>query len=348
MQASMSAQEAALVKPSQVLLPQTLLPLVHAYEVQDELGLTDREVNDLEQVLRRLDGDWFRSRNLPPEGQWQEQDRLGVDFRKWSRAHWKPDRNRRLDQLELQAQGPRMLLRSDVAEELNLSAEQTATFAERAQATASAQANLQEAVRRGEATESLEGLYSDAHRNERNGVASTLTDEQKKRLADRLGPTFDTSGLKRIYPLAPEFAAGTEWINSKPLTFESLKGRVVVVHFYAFQCQNCQANFEVYRRWHQRYHDRNVVLIGIQSPETALERDLEAVRQAAVDRQLEFPIVMDAEMKNWKNWANTMWPTVYVIDKRGYLRRWWQGELNWQGATGDREIEAAIETALAE
>jgi hypothetical protein len=41
----------------------------------------------------------------------------------------------------------------------------------------------------------------------------------------------------------------------------------------------------VYRRWYQRYHDRNVVLIGIQSPETALERDLEAVRHAAVDRK---------------------------------------------------------------
>ena len=37
-----------------------------------------------------------------------------------------------------------------------------------------------------------------------------------------------------------------------------------------------------------------------------------------------------------------MWPTVYVIDRNGYLRHWWQGELNWKGATGDEAIEQLI------
>ncbi|MBL8873952.1 MAG: hypothetical protein JNK90_29525, partial [Planctomycetaceae bacterium] len=46
--------------------------------------------------------------------------------------------------------------------------------------------------------------------------------------------------------------------------------------------------------------------------------------------------------------SNTMWPTVYVIDKRGYIRHWWQGELNWQGATGDKVIEDVVEAALKE
>ncbi len=154
--------------------------------------------------------------------------------------------------------------------------------------------------------------------------------------------------LKRIYPMAPEFAAGTEWFNSQPLTLESLRGKVVLVHFYAFQCHNCHANFAIYQRWHKQLKDKGVVVIGIQSPETSQERDPEAVRKAAADRGLEFPIIMDTEMKNWNAWANTMWPTVYVVDKRGYLRHWWQGELNWQGATGDQTIEQVVESALAE
>ena len=41
-----------------------------------------------------------------------------------------------------------------------------------------------------------------------------------------------------------------------------------------------------------------------------------------------------------------MWPTVYVIDREGYIRMWWQGELNWQGAKGDQAIEELVEKLL--
>ena len=43
-----------------------------------------------------------------------------------------------------------------------------------------------------------------------------------------------------------------------------------------------------------------------------------------------------------------MWPTVYVIDKQGYIRFWWQGELKWEGATVDKTIETLVENLLKE
>ena len=43
-----------------------------------------------------------------------------------------------------------------------------------------------------------------------------------------------------------------------------------------------------------------------------------------------------------------MWPTVYVVDKKGYIRYWWQGELNWQGATGNQAIERMVDELLME
>ena len=89
-------------------------------------------------------------------------------------------------------------------------------------------------------------------------------------------------------------------------------------------------------------------MIGIQTPETAREREPDAVKAAAAERKLKFPILVDLASENWKAWGNTMWPTVYVVDKNGYLRQWWQGELNWQGATGDQSIEQTVEAALKE
>ncbi len=43
-----------------------------------------------------------------------------------------------------------------------------------------------------------------------------------------------------------------------------------------------------------------------------------------------------------------MWPSVYLIDKRGIVRYWWYGELNWQGSDGEKFMREKIEELLAE
>ena len=123
---------------------------------------------------------------------------------------------------------------------------------------------------------------------------------------------------------------------------------MVLVHFYAFQCHNCVANFNHYKRWDSTLKAKGVQVIGIQTPETSSEKDPEKVRSAAAKEGFQFPVLIDVENKNWSAWGNTMWPTVYVVDKQGYIRFWWQGELNWQGATVDKKVDAIIEKLLNE
>lgn len=330
------------------LIPHQLLPLLHAAEVQRELKLNGDQITELEKCFARLDGEWFRSRITPADPQAATINKLEADFWQWAPSVLKPDQVNRVKQLELQAIGSRMFLREDIARQLKLTKSQTDKLLELVRATESAQKNLQAASKKKQPTQELEKSYAEAAGSEQRGFLDTLTAGQKQQLTSMIGSPFDTTKLKRIYPMAPELASDTEWFNSSPLTLESLRGKVVLVHFYAFQCHNCHANFAIYQKWHKQWKEKGVVVIGIQSPETKQERDSQAVRQAAVDRGLDFPIIMDSEMKNWNAWANTMWPTVYVVDKRGYLRHWWQGELNWQGATGDKVIEQVVESALAE
>ncbi|MFO1064504.1 MAG: redoxin domain-containing protein [Pirellulales bacterium] len=127
-----------------------------------------------------------------------------------------------------------------------------------------------------------------------------------------------------------------------------LRGKVVIVHFYAFECVNCKRNLPIYAQWADRYKERDVAIIGIQTPETSAEADPKAVRSAATADRIQYPVLIDLERKNWKAWANTMWPTVYVIDRQGYIRFWWQGELRWQGASGDKTVQETIEALLKE
>jgi len=89
-------------------------------------------------------------------------------------------------------------------------------------------------------------------------------------------------------------------------------------------------------------------VLGVHTPETSRERDVEGVRRNAAEAGLTFPIVIDNEKRNWDAWGNSMWPSTYLIDKEGYVRYWWYGELNWQGAEGEALLRKRIEELLAE
>jgi peroxiredoxin len=90
------------------------------------------------------------------------------------------------------------------------------------------------------------------------------------------------------------------------------------------------------------------VLLGLHTPETSREREVENVERDARDSGLTFPILVDNERHNWDAWGNSMWPSVYLIDKQGYIRYWWYGELKWQGAEGEKQLRSRIEELIAE
>ena len=332
----------------QSFVPHRLLPLLHAPEVHDELKLSKQQVSELESLFAEVDGPWFQSRIQPQQKQYAILDSLERQLNQWLAKKTTTGQRKRLKQLELQAQGARMFLRVDLARELKLDSEQTNRFGELAGLTETASAALHKATSAGQPSDELQSQAIAAAKVEQEAIKSVLNTEQQQRLWKILGEPFDLSKLSRVHPMGPEFVAGGGWLNSSPLTLKGLRGKVVLVHFYAFQCHNCHANFDIYRRWHEQLKDKGVVVIGIQTPETARERNLDEVRAAAEERKLTFPILFDLESANWKAWGNTMWPTVYVVDKNGYLRHWWQGELNWKGATGDKSIEQVVELALKE
>jgi peroxiredoxin len=330
------------------LVPQNLLRLIHASEVQHELGLNDVEVQRLEAFFKEIDGHWFRSRVLPASEQRQVISKLEGRLHGWLRENLTASQRDRLQQLEYRSLGTRMLLRSDVSQSIGLDAEQIQQFAGLAQATSEIATKWQQARMANSEADEQQAKLVEAQNAELQAVQTILREYQRMKLVALLGEPFDTAKLERIYPMAPGLEPVKDWINSSPLRWEELRGKVVVLHFYAFQCHNCHANFDHYQKWHEEFSERGVVVLGIQTPETQREREPSAVRDAASAAGLAFPILVDLESKNWKAWANTMWPTVYVIDQQGYIRYLWQGELNWAGATQDQTIHDLILRLLDE
>lgn len=147
---------------------------------------------------------------------------------------------------------------------------------------------------------------------------------------------------------APEPREVTAWLNGPPQKMAELRGRVVVVHFQSLGCVNCARNYPWYKSWHKDLSERGVTIIGIHSPETEAEKDIDKLREHVKKNGLTFPIAVDNKMENWRAWGNRLWPCVYLVDKRGVIRWRWNGELKYGPYDGNAILRRKIDQLLKE
>jgi thiol-disulfide isomerase/thioredoxin len=142
-------------------------------------------------------------------------------------------------------------------------------------------------------------------------------------------------------PAAPEFARG-DWINSDPLTLNKLRGRVVLVEFWTFGCYNCRNTLPAVKEWDARYRDRGLTIVGVHTPETTSEYNIDNVRREVPRLGIKYPIVTDNDYATWKAYGVEAWPTILVVDKQGRVRWLHVGEGRYD------ETEGVIRALLAE
>ena len=148
---------------------------------------------------------------------------------------------------------------------------------------------------------------------------------------------------------APRLVGSTnDWLNTKGRRLEFEKGRVYVVDFWTFGCVNCQRNLPAYERWQKRFAMEKLTIIGIHTPETAAEKQTTNVLRQVSKLGITYPVLVDQTGVNWKAWQQEVWPTIYLVDKRGHVRSRWAGELNWQGAGGEAKMLQQIQQLLKE
>jgi cytochrome c biogenesis protein CcdA/thiol-disulfide isomerase/thioredoxin len=140
----------------------------------------------------------------------------------------------------------------------------------------------------------------------------------------------------------PAFAGATLWLNSPPLTPESLRGKVVVVDFWTYSCINCLRALPYVESWYQKYKDHGLVVIGVHAPEFAFEKDPNNVRRAVTDLKITYPVALDNDYAIWQAFNNQYWPAHYFIDATGRIRAHHFGEGNYE------ESEQIIRTLLTE
>lgn len=143
----------------------------------------------------------------------------------------------------------------------------------------------------------------------------------------------------------PGLEGGTSWFNSAPLNRADLKGKVVLIDFWTYDCINCQHTLPHVRDWAKKYQAEGLTVIGVHTPEYPWERDPAAVARAIKQWGLPYPVVADNNYAIWNRFGNMYWPAHYIFDAHGQLRYTAFGEGDYAGQ--EKVIQQLLHEAKA-
>ncbi|MGX9790898.1 cytochrome c biogenesis protein DipZ [Mycobacterium sp. MMS18-G62] len=146
-----------------------------------------------------------------------------------------------------------------------------------------------------------------------------LVNDQNKELANC------TNGASQLQSCgtAPDITGITGWLNTpngSAVNLETLRGKVVLVDFWAYSCINCQRAIPHIVDWYRAYKDAGLEVIGVHTPEYAFERVPANVASGAKDLGITYPVALDPNYSTWTNYRNRYWPAKYLIDANGTVR----------------------------
>src|SRR2546427_7558549 len=124
----------------------------------------------------------------------------------------------------------------------------------------------------------------------------------------------------------PVFDGATAWLNSEPLTADTLDGRVVLVSFGTYTCINWIRSLPYIRAWADKYAGQGLVVIGVQTPEFLFEGELDKVQRAINEMDVRYPVAVDSDYGVWEAFDNHYWPALYFVDVQGRIRHHHFGE----------------------
>lgn len=141
---------------------------------------------------------------------------------------------------------------------------------------------------------------------------------------------------------APDLPKEGVWFGEDPGRMDSLLAKgPVLVHFFDYSQLNCVRTLPYIEGWFERYGPLGLTVVGVQAPRFPFGADPEAAFRALEGLGLDYPVVIDGEMKMWKDYGCEGWPSLFLWSRGGALK-WFQfGEGEY------RSTEDAIREAVA-
>jgi thiol-disulfide isomerase/thioredoxin len=135
-------------------------------------------------------------------------------------------------------------------------------------------------------------------------------------------------------------AAG-DWLNAKP-TAQTVRGKVVLLDFYTFECFNCKNTEPNLRSLYRDKPRADLVIISVHSPETPVEKNRENLIASLKEQGIVWPVAVDNDFSIWNAYGVAAWPTQMIFDRSGQLRKTIVGD------SQDDAVDAEIDRLIGE
>ena len=164
-------------------------------------------------------------------------------------------------------------------------------------------------------------LLAEGAGTEDSGTSTPATEEAASEEAPPALPAvLYENDLSRQGLLEQQFAANppkldvARWINSPPLTIEGLKGKIVVLDFWATWCGPCIASIPKNNSLAEKYRDE-MVMIGV-----CHDRGAESMGNVVQSRGIKYPVCHDVGNTTSESFMVNGYPDYYIFDQKGRLR----------------------------
>jgi thiol-disulfide isomerase/thioredoxin len=124
----------------------------------------------------------------------------------------------------------------------------------------------------------------------------------------------------RLKTPMPELDGVTEWLNAEP-DLEALKGKPLLVYFWAVSCHICHENMPKIQAWREKFSPLGLNMIAIHSPRMQSDTDVEKVKEALKEYGIVEPCGIDNKHLVKKAFDNDLWPAYFIFDSEGLLKR---------------------------
>lgn len=123
----------------------------------------------------------------------------------------------------------------------------------------------------------------------------------------------------------------------KRVDLEALKGKVVLVDFWASWCAPCKLEMPVLERLHKKYHKQGLVVVGV-----SVDSDDANIADFLKTMPVSFPIVHDKDHKVAGRYQPPRMPSSYIVDRTGVVRHVHGGFREEDAAKLEAEVVALL------